>query len=70
MLACLPTYLAELGSGSSGFWRPEVIGDFTESEARDFLFQKLGGVSSIDGTNIDKDDKAWAAVYEVRVRSP
>ena len=64
--ACLPAHLpACLAAIGQGRWRPQVIGDFTESEARDFLFQQLGGVSSNDGKSIDKDDKAWAAVYEV-----
>ena len=58
-LPLLPTCLAAIGSG---FWAPEVIGDFQEGDARKFLEAELRK----NGDRVTFDDNAWAKVYEVQ----
>ena len=54
----LPTCLAAIGSG---FWAPEVIGDFQEGDARKFLEMRL----RLKSSSVTVDDSAWAKVYKV-----
>ena len=49
----------------SGFWAPEVIGDFQEDEARKFLEEELRQGQS----SVTVDDNAWKKIYEVRLAS-
>ena len=58
ILPLLPTCLAALGSG---FWAPEVIGDFQEGDARKFLEMRMRRKNS----NVTVDDTAWVKIYQV-----
>ncbi len=59
--ACLSDALPNLLCAAIGdsFWRPAVIGDFTQADARGYLEDFLGV-----GRLAEED---WAKVYEVRV---
>lgn len=46
----------------SGYWKPVVIGNFQEGDARMFLEKELG-------SSVAVDDSTWAKVYEVRQAS-
>ena len=52
------TFHAAIGPG---FWAPEVIGDFQEDEARNFVEEELRQAQS----SVTLDDNAWTKVYEV-----
>ena len=56
--SCPLTCHATVGSG---FWAPEVIGDFQEGDARRFLEMRL----RLKRSSVTVDDIAWAKVYEV-----
>ena len=58
-LPLLPTCLAAVGSG---FWAPEVIGDFQEGDALKFLEMRL----RLKNSSVIVDDSAWAKVYKVQ----
>ena len=49
------------------FWKPSVIGDFTEAEARKFLQWELD--SAAGKGMIKVNDLQWAEIYEVSVNA-
>jgi hypothetical protein len=62
--ACLSTdhHLPPLPSRpAAGRWKPYVVGDFAEGDARKYLEEILKRA----GSSATLDDDAWAKVYEV-----